>query len=218
MRRYDDFFERRKISSMARVYMQSEDLFATSASLLGKLQRDPRDPEAWQRFIAVYLPKIVEWCRQSGAKGAEVEKTANDVVSRFFERITRTPFVYDPSKKFRAYLKAMARNAWLDWRTQSEKGVGGSTILQRLHQVEAAEDLEQKIEQAFDLELLHEAMRRVQLRLPEEHWTAYRLHVLENRPVAEVAAAVGIQQGMVYVRKNRINEMLRKEIAQLESE
>jgi RNA polymerase sigma-70 factor (ECF subfamily) len=201
--------------------MRSVDASATRVSLLEMLNRDPQDPQAWTRFHAIYAPHIAQWCRNRGAREEEIDAITQGVLVRFYRRINRSPFVYDPGKKFRGYMRAMARSAWLDWKKEclrGGRGTGSSAVLDKLHQIEARAELEDHLAQAYDLERVDEAIRRVRERLPPDHWRAYQLHVLEHRPVEEVAAAVGIQKGMVYVRKKRINDLLKKELAILESE
>ena len=74
----------------------------------------------------------------------------------------------------------------------------------------------QKLEEAFDHELLEAAKARVRLRVAPHTWEAFRLAALEGRPVAEVAAAVHLQVAMVYVAKSKVQKMLQEEIGKLE--
>ncbi len=82
--------------------------------------------------------------------------------------------------------------------------------------LEAREDLAQKLEEAFDLELLEAAKVRVRLRVAPHTWEAFRLMALEGLPVAEVAARVRLQVAMVYVAKSKVQKMLQEEIGKLE--
>jgi RNA polymerase sigma-70 factor (ECF subfamily) len=86
-----------------------------------------------------------------------------------------------------------------------------------MHALQAREDLASKLEQAFDLELLEAAMARVRLRVAPHTWEAFRLMAFEALPVAEVAARVRMQVAMVYVAKSKVQEMLRREVAKLET-
>ena len=82
--------------------------------------------------------------------------------------------------------------------------------------LEAREDLAQKLEEAFDLELLEAAKVRVRLRVAPHTWEAFRLVAIEDLPVAEVAARVSLQVAMVYVAKSKVQKLLREEIGNLE--
>jgi RNA polymerase sigma-70 factor (ECF subfamily) len=83
--------------------------------------------------------------------------------------------------------------------------------------LEAREDLAQKLEEAFDLELLDAAKVRVRLRVAPHTWEAFRLMALEGLPAVEVAARVPLQVAMVYVAKSKVQKMLQEEIGKLET-
>ena len=78
------------------------------------------------------------------------------------------------------------------------------------------EDLIQKLEEAFDYELLEVAKVQVRLRVAPHTWEAFRLVAIEGLPVAEVAAKVNMQVAMVYVAKSKVQKMLQEEIRKLE--
>src|SRR6516225_3350683 len=82
--------------------------------------------------------------------------------------------------------------------------------------LEAREDLAQKLEEAFDLELLETAKARVRLRVAPHTWEAFRLLALEGVPVAKVAARIRLQVAMVYAAKSKVQKMLQEEIGKLE--
>ena len=82
--------------------------------------------------------------------------------------------------------------------------------------LEARENLAQKLEEAFDLELLEAAKVRVRLRVAPHTWEAFHLTALEGLPVAEVAPRVRMQVAMVYVAKSKVQKMLQEEIGKLE--
>ena len=84
-----------------------------------------------------------------------------------------------------------------------------------LHSVEAREDLIQKLEEAFDYELLEVAKVQVRLRVAPHTWEAFRLAAIEGLPVADVAAKVQMQVAMVYVAKSKVQKMLQEEIRKL---
>ena len=96
--------------------------------------------------------------------------------------------------------------------------IAGDQIWELLQSVEAREDLIQKLEEAFDYELLEAAKVQVRLRVAPHTWEAFRLVAIEGLPVAEVAANVHMQVAMVYVAKSKVQKMLREEIQKLEAE
>jgi RNA polymerase sigma-70 factor (ECF subfamily) len=86
-----------------------------------------------------------------------------------------------------------------------------------LHTLEVREDLVQRLEEAFDHEVLEAAKVRVQLRVAPHTWEAFRLAALDGVPVPEVAARVNMQAAMVYVAKSKVQKMLQEEIQKLEA-
>src|SRR5204862_8179762 len=113
----------------------------------------------------------------------------------------------------------VAHHAWRDFvgsRSHAQPGASDRLVQARLLSLEAREDLAQKLEGSFDLELLEAAKVRVRLRVAPHTWEAFRLMALEGVPVAEVAARVGLQVAMVYVAKSKVQKMLQEEIEKLE--
>jgi RNA polymerase sigma-70 factor (ECF subfamily) len=128
-------------------------------------------------------------------------------------------FAYDPSRSFRGWLKTVAHHTWrdfLDGRHRAQTAAGDSQVSELLQTLEAREDLVQKLEEAFDYELLEAAKVRVRLRVAPHTWEAFRLVALKGLPVAEVAVRVQLQVAMVYVAKSKVQKMLQEEIRNLE--
>jgi RNA polymerase sigma-70 factor (ECF subfamily) len=105
----------------------------------------------------------------------------------------------------------------VDSRCRAQAASGDSGLWELLQTLEAREDLLQKLEEAFDHELLEAAKARVQLRVASHTWEAFRLAALEGVPVADVAARVQMQVAMVYVAKSKVQKMLQEEIQKLET-
>src|SRR6185436_3058256 len=128
-------------------------------------------------------------------------------------------FTYDPSRSFRGWLKTVAHHAWRDFedsRPRAQPAAGDVQVQEQMLAVEARDDLAQKLEEAFDLELLEAAKMRVRMRVAPHTWTVFQLLALDGLPVAEVAARVKLQIAMVYVAKSKVQKMLQEEIARLE--
>ena len=89
-------------------------------------------------------------------------------------------------------------------------------ILALLQGVEARVDLCRQLEEAFDHELLEQAMARVKLRVMPHTWEAFRLTALEGRSGAETAGQLGMKVATVYVARSEVQKMLAAEIRGLE--
>jgi len=189
----------------------------TRVTLLLRLRRDPCDAEAWSAFVRQYEGKILGWCRAWHLQEADARDLTQAVLLKLAVRMRDFP--YDPSKSFRAWLKTVARHAWLALREQQGRPGGGSGdtgVLEQLHSVAAGEDLVKRLEEGFDHELLDEAVRRVRLRVEPRTWEAFRLTAEEGLSGAEASARIGMRVSQVYVAKRRVQQMLQDEVRNLE--
>jgi RNA polymerase sigma-70 factor (ECF subfamily) len=190
----------------------------TSPTLLGRLRQDPSDEPAWQAFVERYGPNIYGWCKQWRLCDVDAEDVAQNVLL-ILARKLRT-FIYDPSRTFRGWLRTVTRHALADFladRTRPDKGSGDSRVLEVLQGTEARDDLVARLEQQFDQELMEEALARVRLRVEPHNWEAFRLTAWEGMPADGAAQQLGIRVTAVFKAKSRILQLLREEIAKLET-
>ena len=198
--------------------MADRRLPTTRVSLLTRLRQEPSDQAGWDEFVERYGRHIYRWCRQWKLQDADAEDVTQNILMKLTQQL-RT-FAYDPSRSFRGWLRTVAHHAWRDFedsRRHAQRTAGDSQVQELMLTLEAREDLAQKLEEAFDLELLEAAKVRVRLRVAPHTWEAFRLVALEGVPAAEVAAAVRIQVAMVYVAKSKVQRMLQEEIRKLEA-
>jgi RNA polymerase sigma-70 factor (ECF subfamily) len=189
----------------------------TRATLLGRLRQDPTDHAAWDVFVERYGRHIYRWCRQWKLQDADAEDVTQDILLKLAQKLRH--FAYDPSRSVRGWLKTLAHHAWRDFvddPRRARAAAGDHRVWQSMQTLEAREDLVEKLQEAFDHELLEAAKVRVRLRVAPHTWEAFRLVALEDLPVAEVAATVRMQVAMVYVAKSKVQKMLREEIRKLE--
>jgi RNA polymerase sigma-70 factor (ECF subfamily) len=191
---------------------------STSATLLGQV-RDLNNHEAWATFMARYKPLIDRWCQRWGLQTADVE----DVSARILAKLTESmaTFRYDPSQRFRGWLKTVVDNAvrsfWRDLgRRPGALGSGDSDMQKTLAQIAAPTDvagLAEELEATLsgDLERAGEVAARVRARVKAHTWQAYWLTVMEGQPAKEVAERLGMATAAVYVAKKRVGDMLRAE-------
>ncbi len=197
--------------------MADAPLPTTRVTLLTQLREDPSNQAGWDEFVERYGRHIYRWCRQWQLQDADAEDVTQNILVKLTQKLRA--FAYDPSRSFRGWLKTVAHHAWRDFedsRRDAQLGAGDSQVQELLLTLEAREDLAQKLEEAFDLELLEAAKVRVRLRVAPHTWEAFRLTALEGLPVAEVAARVHLQVAMVYVAKSKVQKMLQEEIGKLE--
>jgi RNA polymerase sigma-70 factor (ECF subfamily) len=182
----------------------------TPASLLERL-RQPLDQDAWGRFAELYTPLLFYWARR---RGLEANAAADLVQDVFLVLVRKLPeFVYDPNKSFRSFLRKVLQNkAREHQRRPNLPVVPGSGDIADV----AADNGERPDEEAeYRRELVQRALELLQPEFPPMTWTAYQEYVVAGKPVAVVAADLGISTNRVYLAKSRVLTRLRQELAGL---
>lgn len=191
----------------------------TRMSLMARLGSAERDDDAWDEFVRLYGPHVIQWCRGHGLADWDARDVSQDVLLRFWKQ-TAT-FHYDPSKRLRGYLRRMVVSAVSDWADQARRAgrvAPDGPLDALLRDLPARDDLAARIERAYDTELLALAMREVEARVQPHTWEAFRLLALEGRPGAEVAERLGMQINTAYVARKKVQRMIRDWIARIETE
>jgi RNA polymerase sigma-70 factor (ECF subfamily) len=193
--------------------MHPDSSHRTRASLLGRLQQEVPDPDAWPQFVHRYGPLLYRWCRSRGLQEADTEDVTQEVLAKLARRL-RT-FRYDGQQSFRAYLTTLAHYAWCDLladRKQAALGTGDSKVLHELNNVEARDDLARRLAEEFDQELLERAMQEVKSLVEPHTWEAFRLTAQEGLSGAEAAARLNMAVTAVFKARSRVQQMLRERV------
>lgn len=188
--------------------------FQTSLTLMEQLRQFPWNTEAWDRFVELYRPKIYGWCRAWGLQEADAEDVAQDVIAKLTHKMAS--FQYDHTRCFRAWLKTITQHALSDLMASRGRALLDATI-PILKSIEARADLEKRIEQLFDREMLDLAIARVRARVASATWEAFRLTTFEECSGAEASKLLGIPITSVFVAKHRVQKILKEELAKLEA-
>ncbi|MDX2035819.1 MAG: sigma-70 family RNA polymerase sigma factor [Isosphaeraceae bacterium] len=190
---------------------------STSVSLLARLSAGVDDQDAWARFICIYGPPVLDWCRRHGLQDADARDVAQDVMTEISKEIARDR--YDPSRSFRGWLRAIAHAAWCNW-TERRKpwhiGSGDTGTLAIMEGRPAHDELLVRIEAEYDLELLQTASRRVRERVETHTWEAFRLLAVEGLSGREAAERLGMKLGSVFAARSKVQRMLREEVESLD--
>jgi RNA polymerase sigma-70 factor (ECF subfamily) len=190
----------------------------TRLTLLGRLARSgAADQAAWAEFVDHYGRKVYQWCARWGLQEADAEDVTQTVLLKLAARMK--DFAYDPSKSFRAWLKTVAHHAWRDFvdaRRRAVAGAGGSAALDLLNTAEAGVELERRLEEQFDRELLDRAAQLVRLQVAPHNWDAFRLTAFEGVSAAEVARRLDMKVSRVYAARSHIQQRLQEECRRLE--
>ena len=189
----------------------SFDPALTRESLLIRL-RVPEDQQAWVEFDARYAPMIGGWCRQWFPR--ETDDMVQEVLLLLARRL-RT-FEYEPAAgRFRGYLKTVTRRLMSDLkeRKRSWRAIDGDGLIE---EVEARQDLWDRLATEYDLELLERAKCNVRGRVEPQTWSAYVETAEQGRNGSEVARELGVKVGAVHQAKYQVLTLLQREVAFLE--
>jgi RNA polymerase sigma-70 factor (ECF subfamily) len=168
--------------------------------------------EAWGRFIDRYGKLIYNWCCQWQLQPADAE----DLTQRLLIEIPIKlgSFHYEPERgRFHGWLKVVVRNALHSFvqRGPRETPLGHDPMDAK----RAEDDLIDRLDAAFERELLEEAMAQVRPRVKPATWEAFRLVAIEGLPVREVSERLRIPVTHVSVYKGRVQQLLATEVRKL---
>jgi len=180
---------------------------ATSLSLLERLGR-PTDQSAWRRFVELYTPLLLAYGRRLGLSADDAADLAQEVLVHMVGRLA--DFAHDGRRSFRAWLKVVARNCWLNRRDRHR-----ACRLDAVPEPAVADDAEAVIERDYLHSVARRALRLMQTDFEPATWRACWETAVEGRPAAEVAAELGLTAGAVYVARSRVLARLRQELAGL---
>ena len=190
----------------------------TRPSLLLRL-RDRGNHAAWSEFLKIYEPVIYRVARRRMLQDADAREIVQEVLLRVAGAIER----FDPegAGSFRGWLSQTTRRVAVDRfrrMVNSEKAVGGDTemLANVLHTNSDA------LESEFDMEhrrqLFRCAAESIRPLVSEASWAAFWQTAVEDRPTCEVAQALGLRQGAVYVARCRVLKRIREFIEEREAE
>jgi RNA polymerase sigma-70 factor (ECF subfamily) len=180
----------------------------TPSSLLERL-RQPFEPEAWARFVALYTPLIYAWGRRVGLQ----EQDAADLVQDVFVTLLQVlpTFAYDRQQSFRKWLRTVTINRWKKDRKRPENRNLQAQPGQP-ETVAVGDDLEACWEAEYQQHLINQALRLMRTDFEETTWKACWETTAAGRAAAEVAAELGLSVGAVYAAKFRVLNRLRREL------
>ncbi len=180
----------------------------TPSSLLDRL-RQPFEPEAWARFVALYTPLVYSWGRRVGLQ----EPDAADLVQDVFVTLLQVlpTFTYDRHQSFRRWLWTVTINKWRkDRKLPDNRMRRGQEGLPE--SVAVADDLEAIWEAEYQQHLVNQALRLMRADFEETTWKACWETVVAERSAMEVAAELGLTVGAVYAARFRVLKRLRRDL------
>ena len=185
-------------------------MLTTPPSLLERLRQAP-ERQAWDRFVDVYTPLLFAWAGRLGLTGHDAADLVQDVFATLVEKLPE--FQYDPQRSFRAWLKTVLVNRWrkLQRRAAVEKRSPGAD----LNAVAAAPEVPEFEVEEYRGYLVRRALAVMEAEFQPVTWKACCESVVRDRPVAAVAAELGITVNAVYLARSRVLRRLREELSGL---
>jgi RNA polymerase sigma-70 factor (ECF subfamily) len=191
----------------------------TQRTLLERLtQPGDGNQAAWAEFVDRYGRKIYGWCLRWGLRREDAQDVTQVVLLKLVRRMKE--FTYDPSRRFRAWLKTVTHHAWRDFvdsRQNRQIACGGDEGWAKLEGLTARDDLSRELEGLFDLELLEKAMDQVRLRAAPHTWAAFAMTAVEGIPAPEVARRLDMKVSRVWAARSIIQQRLQEECRRLEA-
>src|SRR5262245_24424 len=209
--------------------MNSDEPLPTRASLLERLKNTDDHP-SWAEFDRTYHGLLVGVARRAGLNEQEADEAVQDTLIAVAKKMPE--FRYEPGKdSFKGWLLQIVRWKIVDQVRRRQRVVGpaladdASSVAERLASREALEqdsviflgnvaDPRQDVgaiwDAGWDRQLLTQALTRVKRQAKPEQYAIYHLHVIEERPAAEVRDTLGVSMAQVYLAKHRIGKLVKK--------
>ncbi len=186
-------------------------MHTTRASLLIRI-RNRQDSAAWTEFDAIYRPLLARFAAASGANPTEAEDVVQHCMTAVHQHIAS--FEYDKSKgRFKGWLKTLVANRIRNlFRDRKEKRADTAAFSGLAAKEQSPEDLFDKI---WMDEHLKYALGQVRGEVEEKTFLAFKLYVIDERPVEEICAELEINANQVHKAKYRITRRLAEKMAEL---
>lgn len=196
---------------------------STQPSLLVRL-RDPRDQDAWSRFVDLYAPLVYGFLRRRRLQDADAADLTQEVLRQVAG--AAAAFSYDRAKgTFRSWLFTVVRNRLTDHLRRAAslvQGAGGSSnwkqVQEQLIAPDSAEADSAEWNAAWRRQLFQTAAKQVQADFTEVTWSAFWQTAVDGRAGQDVATELGLSVAAVYLAKSRVMKRIKEQIQWLQGD
>jgi RNA polymerase sigma-70 factor (ECF subfamily) len=203
----------------------ADKFLPTRRSLLSKLKSwDNQD--SWREFFETYWRLIYDVARKAGLDDAESEDLVQETILSVAKEMPG--FKYDRSRgSFKGWLRPITRCRIADalrkrYRAAAAGNVEPANLAQADALAEVADPGGLALEAIWDREweehLRAAALARLKQRVKLEPFQIFELHVLQNWPVKDVAATLGVAVPTVYWVSQRVARLLKQLVRGIEAE
>lgn len=183
---------------------RSSRMTATRSSLLLRVC-DPRDAASWGEFHSIYRPLLIQYARHRGLDA----EAAEDVAQQCLEAVSRRIQKFERKRSFRAWLRGMVDHKVADYIAKFGRrpGLSGNEEDERGAESRTLSNL---WEQTWNDRLLQVLSNHLRGHFAEHTLKAFELYVLQDMPVEQISATLGMTPNQIYVAKSRIIRHLRE--------
>jgi RNA polymerase sigma factor (sigma-70 family) len=193
--------------------LRSGNFPETRHSLLGAIRGD--EDEGWQSFYRQYAPAVFRVARMRGLDAHDAEDIVQQVMIETARHIGS--FEYREGRgRFRGWVRTITENKIVDAFRRARQPMAGDAALAGC----AAEtcDPQMQWEQEWKLQDVLWCLGQVAMDISPRRMAAFRMYSIEGRPAAEVAEALSMSVGYVYVTRCQVLGMLRERMQELDGE
>ncbi len=158
------------------------------------------DREAFEAVFQLFQGEVYAWI----VRIVRDRAAAEDLTVETFWKIWRARGRFDPAREFGAWARRIATHTAIDYLKRARRETGLPPNLPEAPLPDPAEQRE-----------LHDAVRRAFRALPVKLQAVATLALIEQRPHAEIAEALGISRAAVKSREFRAVHLLRKKLSLL---
>jgi RNA polymerase sigma-70 factor, ECF subfamily len=194
---------------------QAPDTPSTDMSLLERVQQN--DNNAWEKFVELYAPVVLYWCKRQGLRETDRDDVFQDV-SRALLTGLRNFRKDSAQQQFRRYLWTVTRSKIQDLRRRAEQAgpLGPANVADFDRHLREIDEEEQSGNAASEIVLLRQILKQVAERITDpKRMQILDMLVIEGRSAVEVAAHFGIDPNAVRRTKARLLSMIRQEYKEL---
>jgi RNA polymerase sigma-70 factor (ECF subfamily) len=189
----------------------------TRPSLIVRIQGQ-RNEQAWTEFVSAYEPFLRTLITRQGVPERHVPDVAQQVLAAIARSVENWRDDGNPAS-FRRWVSRVARNVVIKFMTRERRqigGQGGTELLKLLDNVPEPQD--QDAAQAYEYELILWTAEKVRGEFRETSWKAFWATLIEGRPVADVAAELGVSPGSIYMSRSRIMARIQANVREVLAE
>ena len=206
-----------------------EDLVQTRWSLIQRL-KNWDDQESWGEFFEAYWRLIYSMASKSGLTHAEAEEVVQETILSVCRKIKE--FRADPTAgSFKSWLLTLTR-----WRigdqfrkraraealrhhksAAPDPATDPSTATEERVPDPAGNVLEAVWNEEWEANLLETALEKLKGQVKPKHYQIFYLLAVKEQPPSQVAKALGVNIGQVYLVKHRVGGLFKRALKDAEA-